>query len=123
MKKTTTDGSSPTIISNPTKLVFLLLLVVLTEVNCNNLKVYPLADDYFEKIYIVNINSHDYYLNIGCREANMLSVSLTANASFMEQPRFNIYGNAEPLPKMAKKSYTFLHECEVFIDVEGDHML
>ena len=103
--------------------VILLLLSVVAQVGCNNLRVYPLADDYFEKIYMVTLNNQQYYLKIGCREANMLSLSLTPTVEFMEQPRFNIYGNAEDKPKMGKNMYTFLHECKVVVDVEGDHLL
>ena len=47
----------------------------------------------------------------------MLSVSITPTVEFMEQPRFNIYGNAEDIPKMGKHTYTFLHECKVIVDV------
>ena len=37
-------------------LVVLVLLSMVAQVNSNNLRVYPLADDYFEKIYMVTLN-------------------------------------------------------------------
>lgn len=67
----------------PTILLLLLLLSILAQANNNNLRAYPLADDYFEKIYLLTLNNQDYYLNIGCREANMLSISLTPTLNFM----------------------------------------
>ena len=67
----------------PTILLLLLLLSILAKANSNNLRAYPLADDYFEKIYLLTLNNQDYYLNIGCREDNMLSISLTPTLNFM----------------------------------------
>jgi hypothetical protein len=39
--------------------------------------VYPLAEDYFEKTYMVNHESKQYYLTVACKEKDMLSISLT----------------------------------------------
>lgn len=40
-------------------------------------KVYPLADDYFEKVYLVNHNSRQHYLIVSCKERNILSLSVS----------------------------------------------
>lgn len=62
-------------------LVFWVLLPAVLSVQ--SFKEYPLADDYFEKIYLVNHNSQQYYLTISCREQNMLSISITPNKEFV----------------------------------------
>ena len=68
MKKTTDLGKSIlTTILNPTRLVLLLLLTIVVQVNGNNLRAYPLADDYFEKIYLLSLNNQQFYLKIECR--------------------------------------------------------
>lgn len=46
------------------------------------LKVYPLADDYFEKVYLLTHQNQPYYLAVSCRQKDMLSVSLTQKRNF-----------------------------------------
>lgn len=68
----------------PTLSLFLALCLLLPAVlSAQSFKEYPLADDYFEKIYLVNHNSQQYYLTISCREQNMLSISITPNKEFV----------------------------------------
>lgn len=68
----------------PTISLLLALCLLLPAALCvYNFKEYPLADDYFEKIYLVNHNSQQYYLTISCREQNMLSISITPNKEFV----------------------------------------
>lgn len=57
------------------------LLLLLLAVGCaaTEFKAYPLGDDYFEKVYLVNHDNRDYYLTISCKEQNMLSISLTTS--------------------------------------------
>jgi hypothetical protein len=57
MKKTT-PAARPSLPGSPnlTILIVLVLLSMAAQVNSNNLRVYPLADDYFEKIYMLTLN-------------------------------------------------------------------
>ena len=59
-------------------------------------------------MYLVQQDNRQFYLTISCKERNMLSVSMSGDKNFEEHPRFNIYGNVEDIPRMGKKSYTFL---------------
>lgn len=105
-------------------LLMVTMILCLTGVKSNTVfKVYPLADDYFEKIYVVIHNNEEYFLTIACKEQNMLSLSLTKEKDFQEAPRFNIYGNAEIKPKMARGVYTFLQECHCHVEVNTSNFL
>ena len=60
----------------------MLLLMLLEFTAANKVKVYPLADEYFEKIYLVEQHNHLYYLNISCRDVDMLSISISQEKQF-----------------------------------------
>lgn len=57
--------------------IALLFALVLAACGRSVFTVYPLAEDYFEKVYVVNHNEKEYFLNINCRQQNILSISLT----------------------------------------------
>ena len=66
--------------TSPLTFLYLPILLLLMSLECeaaNMAKVYPLADEYFEKIYLVEENSRLYYLNISCRDVNTMSISIT----------------------------------------------
>ena len=51
-----------------TSLLFCIILsAFISCTQANLLKVYPLADEYFEKIYLVQQNSKESYLTISCK--------------------------------------------------------
>lgn len=65
-------------------LKLLAVLFVMVGVSATTVfKAYPLGEDYFEKIYLVNHNGHEYYLTISCKEQNMLSISITPSKDFL----------------------------------------
>lgn len=53
----------------------------------------------------------------------MLSISITKEREFAESPTFNIYGNLENKPKMARGIYTFLAECHCYVNVNTTNFL
>jgi hypothetical protein len=58
--------------------VLIVLTMCLVGVQSTTLfKVYPLAEDYFENIYLVNHQGKQYYLIISCKEKDILSISIT----------------------------------------------
>jgi hypothetical protein len=69
--------------STPMALLLTLCLLFTAVLSTQTFKEYPLADDYFEKIYLVSHNSHEYYLTISCKEQNMLSISITPSKDFL----------------------------------------
>lgn len=72
------SSSIPTIL-----LIMLLAMIIAPGVEATPLfKVYPLADDYFEKIYLVNQQNKQYYLTISCRQRDMLSISISEHRQF-----------------------------------------
>lgn len=109
--------------NNSTHPIPLLLLLLVIGCAATEFKAYPLGDDYFEKVYLVSHDNKEYYLTISCKEQNMLSISLTTSREFMEYPPFNIYGNSENRPKMARGVYTFLQECHAFVQVNTQRFL
>ena len=56
-----------------------------------DIKEYPLADSYFDRIYVIRDGSSVEYLHAYCKESNVLSLSLTSAVDFEEEPRFPIY--------------------------------
>jgi hypothetical protein len=63
--------------------VLLLVALWLVGVEANTvLKVYPLADDYFEKVYMLTHQNKPYFLTVSCRQKDMLSISLTQKREF-----------------------------------------
>ena len=76
-------------------IVFLLFLVNTSTQICRESysKVYPLSEDYFERVYLIYQNNNTYFLNLSCKEADVLSIAITEARKFREAPRFNIYGN------------------------------
>lgn len=57
--------------------LFIILFLPICIQSAAQFKVYPLSDSYFEKIFTILHNGHNYFLNITCREQNMLSLSIT----------------------------------------------
>ncbi len=45
----------------------LLSIALIQVIGLSQFKVYPLADEYFEKVYLVNQNGQQYYLTISCK--------------------------------------------------------
>ena len=109
--------------------LFLVVLLILTTVLVEGsgpspiFKVYPLADDYFEKVYLVSHTNGQYYLTISCKQRDMLSISLTQKKDFQEQPRFNVYGDKHPKPKMGTGTYSMLRECQTEVVVNTSHIV
>lgn len=101
-------------------LLLVLLLVVQGEAD-SNFKVYPLADDMFEQIYLVDVKSgghpKQHYLTVSCKAKNVLSISLTPEREFAEAPAFNTYAHSKPKPKMGRGTYTFLNQCDATVAV------
>jgi hypothetical protein len=108
-------------------LLWMVVLALITAVGQSQdipvFKPYPLADDYFEQIYLVQMKGQSYYLIISCRDEHMLSISLSPHKEFEEQPRFNIYGNLEDKPKMGTHSYTLYRSCEMEVQVGQGNFL
>lgn len=100
--------------------VFLIICLWSTVVQATSvLKMYPLADDYFEKVYMVTHQNQPYYLTVSCRQKDMLSISLSQKRDFEEAPRFNIFGNADPRPPFGEDTYTLLKECRAEVRVNS----
>lgn len=101
------------------RVVVLVLVSVWAGAGQPVFKIYPLADDYFEKVYFLNHQAKSYYLSINCKEKDMLSISISEQFTFQEAPRFNIYGNLKNIPKMGRGIYTFLRECNANVEVDN----
>ena len=68
--------------TSPLSFLYLLAMLLLMILECEavdmvKVTVYPLADEYFEKIYLVEQNNRIFYLNISCRDVNTMSISIT----------------------------------------------
>ena len=63
-------------------LCMLLLLFMTIKTAATSFKAYPLADNYFEKVYLVDHQNKQYYLTVSCKEQNILSISMSPSLSF-----------------------------------------
>lgn len=111
--------------SNSTKqlnLINTLLFVVLiccnlVETRVASISQYPDADDYFDRIYVINNDGRTQYLRLYCKERNMVSLSITWRLEFEEYPRFPVHSPHMETPRMQRKLYTFWQSCDVGIKI------
>lgn len=57
----------------------------------HNVKITPMTNEYFDKIYKINSFNQVNYLHISCKEKNVLSISITPTLDFYQHPRYPVF--------------------------------